>query len=157
MEAFLIKRIRPEMLPPVVDVDWLNMGDEVAVEVTSEDPECPIERALSPGTPLGWRAGAPGPQTITLEWSSPVAIRRILLVFEELAQTRTQEFVLRASTHDGDRDVVRQQFTFSPPGTTLEREEYTTDLREVKRLELMIVPAIDDHHAVATLKEWRVG
>jgi hypothetical protein len=96
-------------------------------------------------------------QTIILEWSSPVTIRRILLVFEELAQARTQEFVLRAATGDGDRDVVRQQFTFSPPGTTLEHEEYTTELRAVKRLELMIVPAIDDHHAVATLKEWRVG
>ena len=153
----MIKRIRPATPPPVIDGGWLALGDDVAVELTSEDPEWPIEGALSAGTPPGWRAGAPGPQTIILEWSSPVAIRRILLVFEEVAQTRTQEFVLRASTHDGDRDVVRQQFTFSPPGTTLEREEYTTDLRGVKRLELMIVPAIDDHHAVATLKEWRVG
>ena len=153
----MIKRIRPATPPPVEDGGWLALGDDVAVELTSEDPEWPIEGALADATPPGWRAGAPGPQTIILEWSAPVAIRRILLVFEELIQARTQEFVLRAATGDGEWEIVRQQFTFSPPGTTLEREEYTTELRGVKRLKLMIVPAIDDHHAVATLKEWRVG
>jgi hypothetical protein len=103
----LIKRIRPATPPPIEDVEWLNIADGVAVELTSEDPEWAIERALTPGTPLGWRAGAPGPQTIILEWSAPVAIRRIRLVFEQLAKARTQEFVLRASTGEGDREVVR--------------------------------------------------
>jgi hypothetical protein len=46
--------------------------------------------------------------------------------------------VLRASTIDGDRDVVRQQFTFSPPGTTVEREEYAAKPEGVMR-------PIDDH------------
>jgi hypothetical protein len=55
---------------------------------------------------------------------------------------------------------VRQQFTFSPPGTTVECEEYVTDLEGVSRLELgiiPIIPAIDRGNAVATLREWRIA
>jgi len=78
------------------------------------------------------------------------------LVFEEHAQARTQEFVVRASTGHGQREIVRQQFTFSPPGTTVEREDYATNLDGVSRLELTIVPAIDGGNAVATLREWRI-
>ena len=83
-------------------------------------------------------------------------MRRIRLVFEEHSQARTQEFVVRASTSDGPREIVRQQFTFSPPGTTVEREEYATNLDGVSQLELAIVPAIDGSNAVATLREWRI-
>jgi hypothetical protein len=56
-------------------------------------------------------------------------------------QPRTHEFVLRASTSDGQREIVRQQFTFSPPTTSIEREEYDVNLDGVARLELAIVPA----------------
>lgn len=52
---------------------------------------------------------------------------------------------------------MRQQFTFSPPEATLEREEYTLNLDGVTRLELTIVPAIDRADALATLKEWRAA
>jgi hypothetical protein len=78
------------------------------------------------------------------------------VVCEEHAQARTQEFVLRAVGSDGDREIVRQQFTFAPPGTTVEREEYATNLEAVSRLELVIVPAINDDRAVATLRELRI-
>ena len=77
-------------------------------------------------------------------------------MFEEHSQARTQEFAVRASTGDGQREIVRQQFTFSPPGTTIEREEYTTNLDGVLQLELAIIPAIDGGNAVATLREWRI-
>src|SRR3954451_22201515 len=88
---------------------------------------------------------------------APISIRRMRLVFEELSQARTQEFVVRASTRDGSREVVRQQFTFAPPGTTLECEEYATAISGMVRLELTIVPAIDHRPAIATLKEWRMA
>jgi hypothetical protein len=52
---------------------------------------------------------------------------------------------------------VRQQFTFSPPHTTVEREEYVADLDDVARLQLEIVPAIDGGAVYATLKEWRTA
>ena len=105
----------------------------------------------------GWRAATPGPQTITLVWPSPIDLTRVRLVFEEHSELRTQEFVLRASTREGDHEVVRQQFTFAPPGTTRECEEYAANLEGVTRLELTIIPAIDRADAVATLKEWRIA
>jgi hypothetical protein len=91
-----------------------------------------------------------------LAWREPIRLSRIRLVFEEQAQSRTQEFVLRAFTLTGEREIVRQQFTFSPPTTSVQREEYATNLEGVMRLELTIVPAIDGREAVAAVKEWRV-
>jgi hypothetical protein len=152
----LIKRIRPAA-PPVATEEWRNLGDGVEVELTSEHPEWPIERALLGDDTSGWRADASGAQTISLSWREPIPIGRIRLIFEEHSRARTQEFVLRASTPEGQREIVRQQFTFSPPGTTVEREEYATNLGAVSRLELVIVPAIDGGEAVATLRQWRIG
>jgi hypothetical protein len=56
--------------------------------------------------------------------------------------TRTQEFVLRWSpTGDGSlRDVVRQQYHFSPSGATEEIEEFRVELEDVAALELTIIP-----------------
>ena len=151
----MLKHIRPAAPSAVVE-PWQKVQEDVEVELTSEDPESPIEGALWGEGSGGWRAGGPGRQTITLTWPAPIAMRRIRLVFEEHSQPRTQEFVVRASTGDGQREIVRQQFTFSPPGTTVEREEYVTNLDGVSQLELAIIPAIDGSNAVATLREWRI-
>ena len=78
-------------------------------------------------------------------------------MFEEHSHARTQEFVIRASTDDGQREIVRQQFTFSPPGTAVECEEYAIQLDGVSQLELAIIPEIDGRNAVATLREWRIA
>lgn len=152
----MIKRIRPAKVP-IATEKWRNLHEAVEVELTSEDPASPVEGALLIEGSGGWRAAEAGPQTISLAWPDPIAIRRIRLVFEEHSQTRTQEFVVRASTPDGQREIVRQQFTFSPPETTVEREEYATNLDAVSRLELVIIPAIDGGSALATLREWRLA
>ena len=152
----MIKRIR-STTAAIATETWRNLDDETEVELTSEDPASPVEGALLVDRAGGWRAAEPGPQTIALTWGVPIAIRRIRLIFEEHSNPRTQEFVLRASMLNGPREVVRQQFTFAPPGTTVEREEYATDLAAVSRLELVIIPAIDGSNAVATLREWRIG
>ena len=154
----MMKQVRSRTTPPsAASGDWLDLDQQVQVELTSEDPDWPIEGALLAHLSRGWRAAIPGPQTITLVWPSPIELARVRLVFEEHCEPRTQEFVLRASTTHGDREVVRQQFTFSPPGTSVEREEYAVKLNGVTRLELTIVPAIDRADAVATLKEWRAA
>ena len=152
----MIKRIQPAISAPAGE-DWRDLSEDVEVELTSEDRDSPIERALLGWSSSGWRADAPGPQTICLAWPAPISIRRIRLVFEEHSQARTQEFAIRATTSDGVREIVRQQFTFSPPETTLEREDYSTNLDGVRRLELAIVPRIDRGSAIATLREWRIA
>ena len=152
----MIKHIRPAS-GSIAAGEWRTLEEDVVVDLTSEDQQSPIEGALRPEGSGGWRAGEPGRQTITLTWPAPIAIRRIRLVFEEHSHARTQEFTVRASTVDGQREIVRQQFTFSPPGTAVEREEYATDLDGVSRIELAIIPAINGGDQFATLREWRIA
>lgn len=132
---------------------WLDLEPLAQVEITSEEPGYPIEAALS-GTPgAGWRAGAPGPQTIRLIFDRPQPIRRIRLVFEEDAHQRTQEFVLRWSDDGGAsyRELLRQQYTFSPPGTSRQVEEYRFELPGATVLALEIIPEIGGRPLRASL------
>jgi hypothetical protein len=104
------------------DDKWLDLAKLAEVEVTSESDSHPIEFALLQNGPDGWRAAGPGQQTIRILFDEPQTVRRILLVFEEHELARSQEFVLRWSPDRGDpyRDIVRQQWNFSPPDTVRE-------------------------------------
>jgi hypothetical protein len=139
--------------------DWLDLELLAQVEITSEDTDYPIESALIPGTGPGWQAGQPGEQTIRLLFDEPLKVRRIHLVFHEDKQERTQEFVLRWSPDGGQsyREILRQQYNFSPPGVTREVEDYTIDLDGVTALELKIVPDISRGSARASLAELRLA
>jgi hypothetical protein len=56
--------------------------EEIArVDVSSEDPQYPIESAFKCAETPGWRAGQPGEQTIRLLFDEPKDIRRIWLAF----------------------------------------------------------------------------
>jgi|SRR5580704_17503417 hypothetical protein len=138
---------------------WLDLDREAVVEVTSEEKEHPVESALVSGEMRGWRAGSPGTQTIRLIFDRPQRLARIALVFEETETDRTQEFVLRWSGDGGRsfREIVRQQWNFSPPNSIREGEEYQVDLSGVTVLELVIVPDISRGSARASLKSLRVS
>jgi len=122
----------------------LDLSTAALVEVTSEEKDYPIESALIPGESKGWRAAEPGTHTIRLIFDRPQKLRRISLVFEETKTSRTQEFVLRWSAErEGTlREIVRQQWNFSPPHTITEIEDYRVDLSEVTILEMTITPDI---------------
>jgi hypothetical protein len=139
--------------------DWLDVERTAVVEVTSEDKDYPVEAAFSVTDAGGWRAAAPGTQTIRLLSDQPQRLKRISLVFEENETARTQEFVLRWSSDPGNsfREIVRQQWNFSPPETVRESEEYQVELSSVAVLELIIVPNISGGMARASLKSWRVA
>jgi hypothetical protein len=119
------------------DQVWLDMDRNVLVEVTSEETGCPIESALlaHESENAGWRAANPGTQTIRVIFDEPQTLRRIWLVFEDIENTRTQEFVLRwmPSTGHAFREIVCQQWNFSPSGSIREIEDYTVGLSEVGR------------------------
>ncbi|OPY64389.1 MAG: hypothetical protein A4E57_03543 [Syntrophorhabdaceae bacterium PtaU1.Bin034] len=129
------------------------------VEITSEETGRPIESALIPGDGQGWQAGEAGEQMIRVLFDEPQALRRIHLVFHEDSRERTQEFVLRWSEDAGRsyREIVRQQYTFSPPGATHEVEDYAVDLNGVTVLELKIVPDISGGDARASLISLRLA
>jgi hypothetical protein len=139
--------------------DWLDLERAATVEVTSEDEDFPIESSLSIEPRQGWRASQPGAQTIRLVFDGPQELKRISLVFEENEVTRTQEFVLQASSNTGGpfREIVRQQWNFSPPTSTREIEEYAVKLSNVALLELTIVPDISGSAVRASLKRLRLS
>jgi hypothetical protein len=139
---------------------WLDLERIAEVEVTSEDPGFPIESVLAPGGEgKGWRAAEPGEQLIRLIFDVPIAVHRIRLQFAESQAARTQEFVLRwASKYNQPlREIVRQQWTFSPDGSTSEIENYETNLADVGVLELVIKPDISGGNVPASLIAWRVA
>ena len=137
---------------------WLDI-ERAAIEITSEEKDYPVESAFVLGEAQGWRAAEPGPQTIRLVFDQPQRLRRISLVFEERETARTQEFVLRWSSDDGSsfREIVRQQWNFSPPETIREVEEYQVELSNVTALELTIVPNTSGRPARASLKSLRLS
>ena len=137
---------------------WLNVEHLAQVEVTSEAAAHPIESALIPGAGPGWRAEEPGQQTVRLLFDEPQRVRHIRLLFQEDERQRTQEFVLRWSSDGGQsyREIVRQQYNFSPPATTSEREDYDVNLDRVTALELAIVPDISGAPVCASLAELRL-
>jgi hypothetical protein len=155
------KRIVPpdQQGHPSRDQDWLDLEELADVEVTSEHSAHPIEAALLPGHSSGWRAGEPGKQTIRLLFANPQRLRRIRLAFEENQVARTQEYVLRWSADGGEsfREIVRQQWNFSPGGATSQQEDHHVELPAVTVLELTITPDTSGGAARASLAELRLG
>jgi hypothetical protein len=148
----------PQHISPV-DQSWLDLPRFTQVELTSEDAAYPLEAALIPGAGSGWRAAQAGEQTIRLLFDKTQKVKRIQLLFHEDQQARTQEFVLRYSPERGQsyQEIVRQQYHFSPPGTTNEFEDYAVDLAEVMALELRIVPDITGGDARASIAQFRIA
>jgi hypothetical protein len=146
-----------QTVPPRAE-DWLDVENSAVVEVTSEDKDYPVESAIT-GVGVGWRAAEPGPQTIRLIFDQPQKLRCIALRFEENEIARTQEFVLRWLPDGGGsfREIVRQQWNFSPSATIREEEKYQVDLANVTVLELTVVPNVSGGTDRASLKSLRVS
>jgi len=161
LEVHMRKRVmsRSQRAASPLEQDWLNVEDLVELEITSEDADHPIEAALLPGVTQGWRAAEAGNQTIRLLFNHPQKLHRIWMNFVESETERTQEYVLRWSSDDGQsfHEIVRQQWHFSPPGTTNEMEDHQVELPPVTMLELSIIPDISGGNAFASLAQLRLA
>ncbi|HKJ72357.1 MAG TPA: carbohydrate-binding protein [Gammaproteobacteria bacterium] len=137
---------------------WLDLEALAVAEVTSEDPEHPVEGALVAGDGRGWRAAQPGPQTLRLVFDRPQQLGRVRVVCEEPERERTQELFLgwAPKPDDEPRQIVRQQWNFNA-GARREVEELTVDLSGVGMLELYLVPEIGGGEGVASVTELRLG
>ena len=167
---------------PFPDLNFLDLEHLAQVEFTSECQEHPVESALlltedsrqaslpdalqvnanllqTDLSGTGWQAASPGEQTIRIVFDQPRTIEHILLMFDEPQQSRTQEFVLLwLMDNEGCyREILRQQYHFSPPNTTREIEHYEVKLNQLKALELRITPDIGGGEACAKLKQLRLA
>ncbi|HEX6823172.1 MAG TPA: hypothetical protein VF123_14035 [Candidatus Sulfotelmatobacter sp.] len=138
---------------------WFSIDCIAGIAVTSEAPDAPVESILDPNNHTGWRAGTTGTQLIRITFDAPKTIRRIQLAFGEQQLERTQEFTLNWSTGPGDNrtEIVRQQWTFSPQGSTSEFEDYRVNLKDVLIVELTINPDISHGPVHASLLSLRLG
>jgi hypothetical protein len=124
---------------PISDL-WRDLERIARVEISSEDEGFPIENALGKRVTEGWRAATTGPQLIRLHFDEPQTIRRIHLQFVDKTSERSQEFAVFAGHGTELKEIVRQQWSFSPQGATEEIEDYTVDLKGVTTFELRIDP-----------------
>ncbi|HEX4308869.1 MAG TPA: hypothetical protein VHZ25_02510 [Acidobacteriaceae bacterium] len=136
---------------PALD-SWLDLEHLASLEISSEDPAHPFEHALAGTESEGWKSCDPGPQTIRFKFDEPRSIRRVRVEFREPHAERSQEFTLSAVSNGEKREIVRQQFSFSPSGATAEIEDYTVNLANVSSLELVIDPGRHDRQAHASLQ-----
>lgn len=159
MRKAIIKQSTDNDLFP--ELNFLDLELLTQIELTSEAPEYPIESAvlLTEKSGQGWQAASAGEQIIRIVFDQPRTIEHIVLVFDELQQARTQEFVLlwRLDKDSTYREVMRQQYHFSPPNTTREIEHYTVNLAQLKALELRIIPDMSGAEAYAKLKQLRLA
>jgi hypothetical protein len=115
------------------------------VLVTSEAADYPIDHAFdSQRGPGGsrWVAGTPGPQKLILAFDVPQTLRMLRLEVEERDVSRTQEIEVALSRDGGQsyQTLLRQEYNFSPPGTTFERETWAIPAEGVTHLQLVITP-----------------
>ena len=132
------------------------------VQVTSEQADHPIDNAFDESRGPGgsrWVADAPGEQTVILVFDSPQTIRKIGVEAEELTVSRTQELSVSVSSDGGRtyRELVRQEFNFSPPGTSFERELWSVSAGAVTHLRLEIKPDKGGRIGRATLTSLAVA
>jgi hypothetical protein len=143
---------------PAEPDEWMDLARVARVEVTSEDPDHPVEAALLPDRGPGWRASRPGPQAVRLVFDGPRHVRRVRLRFAAGDAARTQEFVLRwVDAASEAREVVRQQWNFAPGGSAEEVEDYRVDLPGAIELELAVTPDVAGGESIAALAELRVA
>jgi len=115
------------------------------VLVTSEAAKYPIDNIFNDRRGPGanrWVAAEPGEQMLILAFDTPQTIQRITLEIEEHEVSRTQELQVAVSHDSGQtyRELLRQEYHFSPPGTTFEHEEWAVMTEGVTHLRLWIKP-----------------
>jgi hypothetical protein len=115
------------------------------VWVTSEAADAPIDHVFDQNRGPGgsrWVAAEPGEQRLILAFDTPQTLRTICLEVEELEVSRTHVLCVSVSSDGGQtyHELRRQEYTFSPPGTTYEREAWAASVEGATHLQLVITP-----------------
>jgi len=80
---------------------WVDLEQIATVEVTSEDPNFPVESVFSGRNGPGWRAREKGEQQIRIIFDQPMSVTWIHLKFVETKVERTQEFTIKWASAAG--------------------------------------------------------
>jgi hypothetical protein len=143
--------VRKRLLPkeganPAAFAGEIDIASHAVLAYTSDDPDHPIENLIDGhygrhGT--FWAGAKPNTtECIVLEFDQPQSVSCLIYEVEECSCERTQEVRVEVSS-DGARtyrQVLVQEYTFSPAGATFQREEQRLNLPPITHLRLTIVP-----------------
>jgi hypothetical protein len=137
-------------------VGEIPVAEVAIVQVSSEQGNHPVDNVFDDRRGPGgsrWIADGTGEQALILVFDSPQTIRKVSLEVEELSVSRTQELSASVSSDGGRtyRELVRQEFTFSPPSTSFEREVWSVAAEGVTHLRIDIKPDKGGRVGQATL------
>jgi F5/8 type C domain len=147
---------RPPDAPGEIDI-----ASHATLAYSSEDPDHPLEhlidRNFGPGA-THWASARPNTtERIVLEFEHAQRLSRLVYEVEERQQSRTQEVRVEVSSDHGGsyRQILAQDYTFSPQGATFQHEDLRLDLPPITNLSLTIVPN-KGGSGVATLTSLRL-
>lgn len=130
----------------VSDADEIDIASCATIAYSSEDPARPVEHLFDacsgPGGTRWISARRNTTEQIVVEFDRPQTISRLLYEVEETERERTQEVRVEVSEDAGRtyRQVLVQEYTFSPTGATYQRQENSFNPVHASSLRLTIVP-----------------
>jgi len=144
-------RIRKRLMSDKVSMTQDSAGEidiarYAALAYSSEDPKHPLEHLIDRHFGQGatrWASAVPdATEYIALEFDHVQGISRLIYEVEERQEQRTQEVRIEVwSARDRSyRQVLVQDFNFSPQGATFEHEDVQLDLPAISHMRLTIVP-----------------
>jgi len=150
----IIQNAYPARLDPGISA--IDIPAIATVIVTSEKPTHPIELIFDgkrgPGASR-WQAATPGQQGLILDFDKPQTLRQLVVDIEETEVSRTQVLWVSVSSDGGHsyRELIRQEYNFSPPGTTYECETWSIDALHTTHFAITIVPDKNGQPAYASM------
>ena len=126
--------------------DLIDIASCATIAYSSEKPGHPVEHLLDgrsgPGGTRWISARSDVIEQIIVEFDQPQTISRLAYEVEEAVRERTQEVRVEVSEDGGRtyRQILVQEYTFSPGGATYQREEQRLNLLQTSHLRLTIVP-----------------
>ena len=126
--------------------DEIDIAGCAMIAYSSEDPTHPVENLLDglfgPGGTRWISARPDTSEHIVVEFDRPQTISRLVYEVEETMREHTQEVRVEASDDGGRvyRQILVQEYNFSPRGASFQREELRFDLRRITHLRFTIVP-----------------
>jgi F5/8 type C domain len=139
------KRLLPkeEGATPAAPTGEIDIASHAVLGYTSEDPDHPIENLIDGRGGTFWAGAKPNTtERIVVEFDQPQTVSCMIYEVEECSCERTQEVRVEASSNGGRsfRQVLVQEYTFSPAGATFQREVQRLNLPSITHLRLTIVP-----------------
>ena len=124
----------------------IDIASHATLAYSSEDPAHPLEHLIDEHVGRGatrWAsARRDTTERIVLEFDHSQSISRLVYEVEERYEERTQEVRVEVSADHGRtyRQVLAQDYTFSPQGATFQHEDLRLDLPAITNLSLTVVP-----------------